>query len=393
MPMAFKKYRKYIKNMAPFLLTAMLLFSGCSEDTTDSKQASEQATQTESTQAGEQSDDVDDTEDAEDVDEDKVTENEETNAQQPAQEASNQESDAALSNSQSTIDLSSLPQFSGEPYIVINDNVPSFTEADMTTSSFETYHDLDGLGRCGTAFANIGQDLMPTEKRGAIGQVKPTGWHTVKYDSVDGKYLYNRCHLIGYQLTAENANEKNLITGTRYLNVDGMLPFENMVADYIKETNNHVLYRITPLFYENDLVARGVQMEAMSVEDNGDGILFNVYCYNAQPGITIDYATGDSWSDGTIPSESGTAAQTDESSDSSTQSLSENNEYTQADNQTENADTSAGATYILNIDSYKFHLPSCSSGDQMNEENKMNYTGSRDDLLSQGYDPCKRCNP
>ena len=385
--MALKKYQKYIKNMAPALLTVMLLFSGCSEDTTDASQASEQATQTESTQAVEQSDDSNDTED---VEEDKAIENEETNAQQPAQEASDQESDAALSNSQSTIDLSSIPQFSGEPYIVINDNVPNFTEADMTTSSFEIYHDLDGLGRCGTAFANIGEDLMPTEKRSAIGQVKPTGWHTVKYDSVDGKYLYNRCHLIGYQLTAENANEKNLITGTRYLNVDGMLPYENMVADYIKETNNHVLYRITPLFYEDELVARGVQMEAMSVEDNGDGIFFNVYCYNAQPGITIDYATGDSWSDGTTPSESGTAVQADESFDSSTQSLSENSEYTQADDQTENADTSAGATYILNIDSHKFHLPSCSSVDQMNEENKMNYTGSRDDLLSQGYDPCKR---
>ena len=388
--MAFKKYQKYIKNMAAFLLTATLLFSGCSEDTTDSKQASEQTTQTESTQAEEQSENIDVTEDKQ---EDNVTENEESNAQHPAQEISDQSSEATLSDSQSTIDLSSLPQFSGEPYIVINNNVPGFTEADMTTSSFETYHDLDGLGRCGTAFANIGEDLMPTEKRGAIGQVKPTGWHTVKYDSVDGKYLYNRCHLIGYQLTAENANAKNLITGTRYLNVDGMLQFENIIADYIKETNNHVLYRITPLFYENDLVARGVQMEAMSVEDNGEGILFNVYCYNVQPGITIDYATGDSWSDGTTPSESSTSVQTDESFDSSPQSsdssVSENNEYTQ----TENTDTSAEATYILNADSYKFHLPSCSSVDQMNEENKVNYTGSRDDLLSQGYEPCKRCNP
>ena len=186
------------------------------------------------------------------------------------------------------------PEYTGSPYIIVNDNVPFFTEADMTTSSFEEYSELDSLGRCSTAYANVGKDLMPTQKRGSIGSVKPTGWQTVKYDSVDGKYLYNRCHLIGYQLTAENANKQNLITGTRYLNVDGMLPFENMVADYIKETNNHVLYRVTPIFTGDELVARGVLMEAKSVEDKGEGILFNVYCYNVQPGIVIDYATGES---------------------------------------------------------------------------------------------------
>lgn len=187
-----------------------------------------------------------------------------------------------------------LPEYTGSSYIIVNDNVPFFTEADMTTSSFEEYGELDSLGRCSTAYANVGKDLMPTQKRGSIGSVKPTGWQTVKYDSVDGKYLYNRCHLIGYQLTAENANKQNLITGTRYLNVDGMLPFENMVADYIKETNNHVLYRVTPIFTGDELVARGVLMEAESVEDKGEGILFNVYCYNVQPGIVIDYATGES---------------------------------------------------------------------------------------------------
>ena len=187
-----------------------------------------------------------------------------------------------------------MPEYSGNPYIVVNDNTPFFTEADKTTASFEKYGELDSLGRCTTAYANVGKDLMPTEKRGSIGSVKPTGWQIAKYDNVDGKYLYNRCHLIGYQLTAENANKKNLITGTRYLNVNGMLPFENMVADYIKETNNHVLYRVTPVFIGDNLVASGVLMEAESVEDNGEGILFNVYCYNVQPGIVIDYATGDS---------------------------------------------------------------------------------------------------
>lgn len=190
--------------------------------------------------------------------------------------------------------IASLPEYTGSPYIIVNDNTPFFTDDDMTTTSFENYGELDSLGRCTAAYANVGQDLMPTEKRGSISSVKPTGWQTVKYDNVDGKYLYNRCHLIGYQLTAENANKKNLITGTRYLNVDGMLPFENMVADYIKETNNHVLYRVTPIFTDDNLVANGVLMEAKSVEDDGDGILFNVYCYNAQPGIVIDYATGDS---------------------------------------------------------------------------------------------------
>lgn len=174
------------------------------------------------------------------------------------------------------VDLSTIPAYTGEPYVEINDNVPDFPEDDFTTDSFESYSDLDNLGRCGVAYANIGQDLMPTEKRGSIGQVKPSGWHTQKYDNVDGKFVYNRCHLIGYQLTAENANEKNLITGTRYLNVEGMLPFENMVADYIKETDYHVLYRVTPIFDGDNLVADGVQMEAESVEDNGDGILFNV---------------------------------------------------------------------------------------------------------------------
>ena len=197
-------------------------------------------------------------------------------------------------NKGESFDLSNVPAFSGKPYVVIHDNVPDFPDKDKTKKSFERYSDLDSLGRCGPAYANIGKDLMPTKKRGAIGSVKPSGWHLAKYDNVDGKYLYNRCHLIGYQLTAENANPKNLITGTRYLNVEGMLPFENMVADYVKETNHHVLYRVTPIFSGNDLVARGVQMEAWSVEDKGAGIQFNVFVYNNQPGITIDYKTGDS---------------------------------------------------------------------------------------------------
>lgn len=198
------------------------------------------------------------------------------------------------SGEQGNISLSEIPGYSGEPYIEINNNEPDFSEEDWNEESFEIYSELDDLGRCGTAYANVGTDLMPTEERGSIGHVKPTGWQTVKYDIVDGKYLYNRCHLIGYQLSGENANKMNLITGTRYMNVEGMLPFENMVADYVKETGNHVLYRVTPVFDGNDLVAVGVQMEAFSVEDQGEGICYNVYVYNVQPGIEIDYATGES---------------------------------------------------------------------------------------------------
>lgn len=256
--------------------------------------------------------------------------------------------------------------YDGKPYVVINDNDPDFTDADMTTTSFESYGELDGLGRCTTAFANIGKDLMPAEKRGPIGEVKPTGWQTAKYDNVDGKYLYNRCHLIGYQLTGENANEKNLITGTRYLNVDGMLPFENMVADYIKETGNHVLYRVTPVFSGDNLVASGVQMEAESVEDNGDGILFNVYCFNAQPGIAIDYATGDSHQDDSIVAD---ASKSTTAAEANVQ------------------------TYVLNTNTKKFHKESCNSAKSMDASNKKIYTGSRQEIIDMGYEACGVCKP
>ena len=191
--------------------------------------------------------------------------------------------------------LENVPEYSGEPYVVLQDNQPSFGLEDLTLEPFETYSELDYLGRCGAAYANVCLDIMPTGPREEIGQVKPTGWQTEKYEVGDGKYLYNRCHLIGYQLTAENANKNNLITGTRYLNVEGMLPFENMVDGYVEETENHVLYRVTPIFDGEDLVASGVQMEAFSVEDEGEGICFNVYVYNVQPGVVIDYATGNSW--------------------------------------------------------------------------------------------------
>lgn len=262
--------------------------------------------------------------------------------------------------------LVDIPVFSGTPYVVVNGNVPYFTETDLTTDSFESYSNFDSLGRCGVAYANIGVDIMPNEDRGVIGQVKPTGWHTVKYDIVDGKYLYNRCHLIGYQLSGENANEKNLITGTRYMNVIGMLPFENMVADYVKETNNHVLYRVTPIFEGNNLVATGVLMEAESVEDEGESILFNVFVYNVQPGITINYLTGDSVL---------------------------GNAQTTTTNETEEKGNTQEFSYILNENTKKFHYSSCSSVSRMKESNKKNFSGSRAEVILQGYSPCEKCNP
>lgn len=191
-------------------------------------------------------------------------------------------------------DIGQIPEYSGKAYVTINNNKPNFKEEEKTTKSFEKYSNLDSLNRCGVAYANVSKDTMPTEERGRIGMIKPSGWHTIKYNNVDGKYLYNRCHLIGYQLTGENANEKNLITCTRYMNTVGMLEFENKVANYVKETNNHVLYRVTPIFEGDNLLASGAQMEAYSVEDSGKGISFNVYVYNVQEGISIDYKTGDS---------------------------------------------------------------------------------------------------
>ena len=248
----------------------------------------------------------------------------------------------------------------------------------MQATSFEQYGDLDSLGRCTTAYACIGQDLMPTEKRGDISSVKPTGWHNVKYDGIDGKYLYNRCHLIGYQLTAENANEKNLITGTRYMNVEGMEPFENMTADYIKESGNHVLYRVTPVFEGNNLVASGVLMEGKSVEDNGAGVLFCVYCYNVQPNITIDYATGDS-------SESGDTGAADQGQTNQAAPTA-----TQAPQPA--ADANQTAAYIVNANTHTFHRPDCSSVARMSDKNKVTFS-SREEAINAGYDPCEICNP
>ncbi len=265
----------------------------------------------------------------------------------------------AGNRSQTSVSLDSIPEYSGDPYVVVNNNVPFFSEEDLEAEVFESYGDLDSLGRCTVAYSMVGTETMPTQERGNIGQVKPTGWHAVKYDNVDGKYLYNRCHLIGYQLTAENANVNNLITGTRYLNVQGMLPFENLTADYIKETGNHVLYRVTPVFEGDNLVASGVLMEGESVEDDGEAIQFCVYVYNVQPGIIIDYATGDS----------------------------------RLDDGTGGSFQSARKTYVLNTNSKTFHKPDCGSVGKIKDSNKQTFVGTREEAIKNGYSPCKSCNP
>ena len=266
------------------------------------------------------------------------------------------------------IELANIPAYSSKSYAIINNNVPFFNDSDLTAKSYEKYGNLDLLGRCTEVSASIGKDLMPTEERGNIGMIKPTGWHTVKYQGIDGNYLYNRCHLIGFQLTGENANERNLITGTRYMNVQGMLPFENMVADYVKETNNHVLYRVTPIFEGPNLLASGVLMEAKSVEDDGKGIMFNVYCYNVQPGVEINYATGAS----TGPEFTGsTITQKEETPVESKNEI----------------------NYVANKNTKKFHYSDCSSVKQMSDKNKLYITATSEEMRNKGYSPCGNCKP
>ena len=283
---------------------------------------------------------------------------------------------------------STIPAYSGNDYLILNNNIPDFSTSDLTTNSFEEYSPLDSLGRCGVAFANIGTDIMPTESRESISSVKPSGWHSVKYDIVEGKYLYNRSHLIGFQLTAENANDRNLITGTRYFNATLMLPYENMVADYIKETNNHVLYRVTPIYEGNNLVATGVQMEAKSVEDNGEGIEFIVFVYNVQPGITIDYATGSS-------ALSGEEIVTDSSS---TDSYASNNSSTNSTVQdtyvndvSDNTTSSNSQTIIRgNSKSKIYHCPGQRDYENMADSDYLVIFNSEDEAISAGYRKAKR---
>ena len=337
---------KKITSVVALLLSILLILSGCS--TTEAPVTNNEITQNEIVETVEPSSVSDET-------------NTETE-QEPPQ------------ITETKFNLSSIPAYSGKAYVAVNNNIPYFTESEHRATSFEQYAPLDSLGRCGVAFANIGIDIMPTEERGSIGMVKPTGWHTVKYDNVDGKYLYNRCHLIGYQLSGENANEQNLITGTRYMNVDGMLPFENMVAAYVEETDNHVLYRVTPIFDGNNLLASGVLMEALSMEDNGAGICFNVFCYNVQPGVKINYANGNSELESQPEKETTPVVVAPKE-------------------ETQTVPSAPSTTYIANKNTKKFHYPYCHSVDQMKDTNKRYLTCNRNEAISQGYSPCGNCNP
>lgn len=271
-----------------------------------------------------------------------------------------------------------IPEYTGNAYTVLNNNKPSFDE--LSETSFETYGELDNLGRCTAAYACIGKDIMPTEERGSISSVKPSGWHLVKYQGIDGNYLYNRCHLIGYQLSGENANEKNLITGTRYMNTIGMLPFENEVSEYVKKTSNHVMYRVTPLFEGDDLLAKGVQMEAFSVEDEGRGVSFNVFCHNIQPGIEIDYTTGDSKG----PEFTG--------SENKEESF-ETEDKSEKDDTDESNEVDADYSYVLNTNTMKYHLPTCDSVTEMKAKNRENTDLSKEEIENMGYVACKSCHP
>lgn len=322
--------------------------------------------------------------------------NQEIDSQEPIDSSTASVNEAQESIVDSTpFDYSSIPQYDKNPYTIVNNNYPFFSDDEFVIYSFEKYSDLDELGRCGVAYANICKELMPTEERGPIGHVRPNGWHTVKYnDLIDGNYLYNRCHLIGYQLAGENDNVQNLITGTRYLNVQGMLDFENQVAEYVTNSNNHVLYRVTPIFLQNELVARGVLMEAISVEDQGNGICFNVFCYNVQPGIAIDYATGDSWREDGISVVNEDYAQQDISNTNQEAVVEEL--PSEAPEPIQNQPESK---FVVNTKTGKIHYSGCSSVSDMSEKNKWYYDSPITELLGKTtdsgkeYSACKRCNP
>ena len=281
----------------------------------------------------------------------------------------------ACSSKENTVnfDISNIPEYTKNAYVEINGNKPEFSEKDKSkTKSFEKYSRLDRLGRCGVAYANISTDTMPTEERGSISSVKPTGWDQNTYTFIENGYVYNRCHLIGYQLTGENANERNLITGTRYMNVEGMLPFENEVAEYVNSTKNHVLYRVTPVFEGDNLLASGVEMEAWSVEDNGRGVCFNVYCYNVQPGVVISYANGKNLPDKKYTVKSSISGNKSKAIDSRNNTV---------------------RTFILNTSSNKFHLTTCDAVKNMKAKNKKIVKSTRSSMIKNGCKPCVMCNP
>lgn len=311
----------------------------------------------------------------------------------PAEDTNQQETEAVGENRPVTDDgvlsYRDVPAFEGNPYVYVNDGEPTFTDEQRAAEpGHEHYGELDELGRCTAAFAVVGSETQPTEKRGSIGEIRPSGWQMAKYDFVEGKYLFNRCHLLGYQLTGENANPQNLITGTRYLNIQGMLPFENAVADYVDATGNHVLMAVTPIFEGDELVARGVHMMAESVEDGGEGVAFNVFCYNVQPGVVIDYGTGKS-----MLEEEATLLPDVSGAEKAPATASDGGGEASEKGATETDEGKGVAVYVLNTNSKKFHRPDCSSVGQMSAKNREDVEDTRENLIANGYDPCKRCNP
>ena len=339
----------------------------------------------------------------------------EPDAESPGEtESGETEPGADSSAGQRDFDLEMVPAYSGEAYADIKDDIPFFTEDELTAEPFQEYWPLDEFGRCTGAFACIGPELLPTEVRGSTGAATPAGWHSVKYDGIDGGYLFNRCHLIGYQLTGQTVNEKNLITGTRYMNLEGMLPFENSVRMYVEGTGNHVLYRVRPYYKGGNLLAEGVLMEAKSIED--PLVQFCAFCYNVQPGIEIDYATGESFALEAVAGDAasgdvadGEAASEEAASDggeilaiagdpglgdgeSRARSI-EDEPITRAEEDEASGEEPVEITYVLNTNTKKFHYPYCSSVKDMKDKNKRETTLSRDEIIGQGYQPCKRCNP
>lgn len=311
----------------------------------------------------------------------------------PAEDTNQQETEAVGENRPVTDDgvlsYRDVPAFEGNPYVYVNDGEPTFTDEQRAAEpGHEHYGELDELGRCTAAFAVVGPETQPTEKRGSIGEIRPSGWQMAKYDFVEGKYLFNRCHLLGYQLTGENANPQNLITGTRYLNIQGMLPFENAVADYVDATGNHVLMAVTPIFEGDELVARGMHMMAESVEDGGEGVAFNVFCYNVQPGVVIDYGTGES-----MLEEEATLLPDVSGAEKAPATASDGGGEASEKGATETDEGKGVAVYVLNTNSKKFHRPDCSSVGQMSAKNREDVEDTRENLIANGYDPCKRCNP
>ncbi len=306
------------------------------------------------------------------------------------------------------IDLDQIPEYSGEPSVEVNGGEPEFSQSEIDSAKAGASGDeeegafdqklsgLDPQGRCGPAFACLDREHMPEGERGSIGMIKPSGWKTVRYDFIDnGGYLYNRCHLIGWQLTGVNDDERNLITGTRYMNTEGMLPYENRVADCLRSTDEHVLYRVTPVFDGDDLLAKGVQMEALSVEDQGASVSFNVFCYNVQPGVEIDYSDGSNHlAEGAVrsmPQEEAEAGETEARETETQQAEAEDSRQDEAAGERNGG--SEELDYVLNTNTHRFHYPDCKSVSDMKDKNKEEFHGSRDELISMGYQPCGNCRP